>query len=86
MIGDEMDDPQLGDLAVWVVYNPPRTPHLYPVKTALEAKRMIYFMAKAHSVTEKIESNAFGLVEWNGEEWLEWKSKETGEQIDEWRE
>jgi hypothetical protein len=80
---DEMDSPNVGDLAVWNVVNPPRNPYLFPVDTPEEAKEMIEKLADAQLVTKAIVVNAFGLVEWDGEEWTEWGSEE-GEDIDEW--
>jgi hypothetical protein len=80
---DEMDSPNIGDLAVWTVINPPRSPYLFPVNSPKEAKQMINQLAWAMSTTDAISVNAFGLVEWDGEEWTEWHSEE-GEDIDEW--
>lgn len=73
----------VGDLIVWNIINPPREPYLFPVNSPEEAKLMIDRMAAAQLVTDKIVANAFGLVEWDGQEWTEWES-EYGEQIDEW--
>jgi hypothetical protein len=82
--GDELDQPLTGDLAVRNVINPPRSPYFFPVKNAIQGKRLIDALASAELLSSAIEVNAFGLVEWDGEEWTEWESKETGEQIDEW--
>lgn len=79
-----MDRPDAGDLAVWYVFNPPRTPALLPVNTPAEAKLMIDALASAMLITEAITANAFGLVRWDGEEWTEWEDPETGDQIDDW--
>ena len=81
---DEMDQPLDGDLAVWNVINPPRTPYLFPVNTPAEAKLMIEALANAELLSTAIEANAFGLVRWDGEEWTDWSDPETGDQIDEW--
>lgn len=83
--GDELDQPAIGDLAVWNVINPPRTPYFFPVNSPDEAKRLIEGLAQAELLTSAIEANAFGLVRWDGEEWMEWEDEETGDQIDDWR-
>ena len=75
--------PDLGDLAVWFIFNAPREPVLLPVNTPSEAKQMINLLASAMLMTLAIQDNVFGLMEWNGEEWLEWES-EDGDQIDDW--
>lgn len=80
---DAMDlTPDTGALAVWWVFNPPRDPYMLPVNNPAEAKEMIEHLAKAMLVTDAIEANVFGLVEWDGDEWTEWYS-EDGESIDE---
>ncbi|MHC4566637.1 MAG: hypothetical protein ACYTE3_12865 [Planctomycetota bacterium] len=76
--------PEDGALAVWVVVNPPHKPYLFPVNNPSEAKEMIDRLAKAMLITQAIESNALGLVEWDGDEWTEWES-EDGEDINEWQ-
>ncbi len=82
-IGDEMT-PSVGDLAVWYVFNPPRTPALLPVNFPAEATAMIDALANAMLLTNAIVANAFGLVRWDGTEWTEWEDEETGDQIDDW--
>ena len=85
-IGDEMDTPSVGDLAVWYIYNMPRTPALLPVNTPAEAQNMIVALSSAMLMTAAIVSNVFGLVRWDNDEWTEWEDEETGDQIDDWSE
>ena len=76
--------PEIKDLAVWFIFNPPREPVLLPVHTPEEAVLMIFSLSKAMLVTDAVEANAFGLMEFDGEEWTEWES-EDGDQINEWQ-
>ena len=74
---------KLGDLMVWNVVNPPNPGMWYPVASPREAKEKIDAMANAQLKMDWVHSNAFGLVEWDGTEWMEWYS-EDGRDIDEW--
>jgi hypothetical protein len=74
---------RVGELKVWNVINPPNEPTLAPVASPEIAKEVIDRMAKAQLNSPWIEANAFGLIVWDGTEWVEWES-EDGYDIDEW--
>lgn len=73
---------KVGELKVWNVINPPNEPDLYPVESPKEAKELIDKLANMQLKAANVYSNAFGLVEWDGEEWTEWYD-EDGFDIDE---
>ena len=82
-----MNDPnpgeEIGKLRVWNIINPPNEPKWIPVESPHAAKVLIDGLTEAQLQIPNIHSNAFGLVEWDGEEWAEWYS-EDDKDIDEW--
>lgn len=74
-----------GDLMVWHIQNPPSEPFVYLVGDADEAARLINELADKDLKNPRVTDNAFGLVEWDGEEWTEWYSPD-GDDIHEYAE
>lgn len=63
-------------LRVWNVINPPSPANLYPVKSVVQAKRLIKFLAEEQLEDEAVISNAFGLQVFGDGEWREWEDDE----------
>lgn len=70
-------------LRVWCIINVPNHPVRMYVESPAEAKAVIDKMADAQLDDPEVFTNAFGLEEWDGEEWTEWYSDD-GEDIDNW--
>ena len=71
----------IGSLRVWNVINPPGEPLWYPVETPEEGARLIDQLANEQVKDDAVFANAFGLCEWDGEEWTEWYDDE-GNDVD----
>lgn len=74
-----------GDLMVWHIRNVPNEPQVHPVLSADEGAELITRLADEDLKNPRVTDNAFGLVEWDGEEWTEWYSPD-GEDIHEYAE
>lgn len=83
MNGIQLIAKNIGDLAVWRVANF-EDGGAWFVKSPSEAIRMINALADLDLENKRITDNAFGLVEWDGEEWVEWTHPDSGEDIDEY--
>jgi len=75
------DDVPIGSLRVWNVINPPCEPVWHPVETPEEGARLIDQLANEQVNDPLIFVNAFGLCEWDGEEWTEWYD-DIGNEVD----
>ena len=73
--------PKVGDLKVWNVINPPRQPTWHPVKSPDAGALLILKLANEQLKDDSIFSNAFGMCEWDGDEWTEWYDDE-GNDVD----
>jgi len=77
-----MTDIGEGALKVWNVINPPRKPVWIPVSSVYEALETINHLINKQLKMKSITSNAFGLCEWDGEEWTEWYNDEGQDVMD----
>ncbi len=69
-------------LKVWNVINPPNEPiWWYPVDSPEEGALLIERLANEQLQDDTIFANAFGLCEWDGDEWTEWYDDE-GNSVD----
>lgn len=88
MTGDFVKRPKKGDLRVWHIPQVPGIGMVFLVKDPTEAKRLMNVLAQYdlfqfnHNIKPDY-SNASGLDEYDGREWLTWYS-EDGDDIDEW--
>jgi len=76
-----------GDLKVWWIPQIPGKPFEYPVKTIVEAKKLLdvlaqYDLFQFHHKIKPDYSNAGGLQVFEDGEWIDW-SNEDGYDIDE---
>lgn len=71
-------------LRVWNIVNVPNAPGHYTVDSPESAQRLIHELAEHQLQQDWIESNAFGLEEWDEEakEWCEWEDDNGNEILD----
>jgi len=62
-----------GDLRVWCVVNPPNPAQYIDVASVEEAKTVINEEANVQLGVPIVDCNAFGLEEYDGAEWHEWR-------------
>lgn len=67
-------------LHVWAISNLGKSRY-YPVATPEHAAIVINAIADGELLDSTITDNSFGLVQWDGEEWIEWYSDD-GDDID----
>ena len=71
-------------LKIWWITNIPNSPFEWVVANIAEAANLLNFLAEYNlHLGELVQSNAGGVLTFEGGEWVEWES-ETGECVDEW--
>ncbi|KKL03527.1 hypothetical protein LCGC14_2625260 [marine sediment metagenome] len=76
-------EPKQGDLQVYHIQNVPAAPTNYRVDTVAEAVILVNQLARLDLRNPRVDSNAIGLTEWDGEEWVEWYGKDGLQSFDE---
>jgi hypothetical protein len=74
-------EPLAGDIRIWAVRNPPASPTIQLVASLEEAKRILQRWIDADLQSIFVVANAFGCETFDGEEWSEWETDDTGDDI-----